>query len=87
MTEPVKDNTCPAPQTEPIYPTAQLKEASLYIRIRLKERPDKTVESTVTQFEIANYEGLITNVPAFLGDFDTRYNLEKMCENAVKYCQ
>lgn len=86
MIEHLQDKTCPAVETAPVYPPQPLKEATLYIRIRLKERSDKTIESNVTQFEVANFDGLMTNLPALIGDFDTRYNLEKLCEVAVKHC-
>lgn len=65
-----------------LYPE---KEAEIRLVIKIKQNSDGSVNGYVYNFEVNNYEGLLSNATQLVREYDFQYATDKMIEVTIDH--
>ena len=72
-------------QTEFISKLYPEKEAEIRVLLKVKQNSDGTVTGYVYNFEVNNYEGLLSNSTQLVREYDFQYATDKMIEVTIDH--
>jgi hypothetical protein len=61
------------------------KEAEIRLVIKVKQNSDGSVTGYVYNFEVNNYEGLLSNATKLIREYDFQYTTDKMIEVTIDH--
>jgi len=70
------------PANEKQYPE---QEAEIRLTLKVKQHADGSVTGSVSNFEISNYEGLLSNATQLAREYDFQYATDKMLEVTIDH--
>jgi hypothetical protein len=72
-------------QTEPISKLYPEQEAEIRLVLKVKQNSDGGVTGYVYNFEVNNYEGLLSNATQLVREYDFQYATDKVIEVTIDH--
>jgi len=60
-------------------------EAEIRLTLKVKQHSDGAVTGSVSNFEVNNYEGLLSNATQLVREYDFQYSTDKMLEVTIDH--
>jgi len=70
------------PANDKQYPE---QEAEIRLTLKVKQHSDGAVTGSVSNFEVNNYEGLLSNATQLVREYDFQYSTDKMLEVTIDH--